>query len=60
MMPQFAALLDKGKDFVHWEYIAKGLFIFSIGLFKKIYIADTFALWANKGFFVANPSRRQS
>ena len=25
MMPQFAALLDKGKDFVNWEYMAKGL-----------------------------------
>lgn len=35
MMPQFAALLDKGKAFVNWEYMAKGLFIFSIGLFKK-------------------------
>ena len=54
MMPQFAALLDKGKAFVNWEYMAKGLFIFSIGLFKKIYVADTFALWANKGFFVAS------
>jgi D-alanyl-lipoteichoic acid acyltransferase DltB (MBOAT superfamily) len=27
-----------------------GLFIFSIGLFKKVMIADTFAIWADAGF----------
>ena len=27
-----------------------GLFLFSIGLFKKVVIADTFAPWANAGF----------
>ena len=54
MMPQFASLLHKGKAFINWEYMAKGLFIFSVGLFKKIYVADTFALWANKGFWVAS------
>lgn len=32
-----------------YEKIAKGLFIFSIGLFKKTYIADTFAIWAASG-----------
>ncbi|MFA5923766.1 MAG: MBOAT family O-acyltransferase [Methylococcaceae bacterium] len=30
--------------------ILLGLFIFSIGLFKKTIIADTFAIWANAGF----------
>jgi D-alanyl-lipoteichoic acid acyltransferase DltB (MBOAT superfamily) len=30
-----------------------GLFIFSIGLFKKVVIADTFAVWATQGFDVA-------
>ncbi len=30
-----------------------GLFIFSIGLFKKVVIADTFALWATAGFDTA-------
>ena len=34
---------------INWEYIAKGLFIFSIGLFKKVVIADSFAKWANAG-----------
>ena len=30
--------------------ILLGLFTFSIGLFKKAVIADTFAIWANAGF----------
>ncbi|STP08758.1 alginate O- acetylation protein [Helicobacter cinaedi] len=37
-------------NLINWEYIAKGLFIFSIGLFKKVVIADGFAKWANAGF----------
>jgi len=47
MMPQFS-LLKNG--FVNYTNIAKGLFVFSIGLFKKVVIADTFAIWANQGF----------
>ena len=35
-----------------YESVAKGLFIFSIGLFKKVFIADSFAKWANAGFGV--------
>ncbi len=50
MMPQFAKLKNKVKN--HYN-IALGLFIFSIGLFKKVVIADTFAIWATKGFDVA-------
>ncbi len=34
--------------------IAVGLFIFSIGLFKKVAIADTFAVWANQGYAMAD------
>lgn len=30
--------------------ILRGLFLFSIGLFKKVMIADTFAIWADTGF----------
>jgi D-alanyl-lipoteichoic acid acyltransferase DltB (MBOAT superfamily) len=33
-----------------YKNIALGLFIFSIGLFKKVVIADTFAVWATNGF----------
>lgn len=47
MMPQFAKL--KNKVF-NYNNIATGLFIFSIGLFKKTVIADTFASWATAGF----------
>jgi D-alanyl-lipoteichoic acid acyltransferase DltB (MBOAT superfamily) len=47
MMPQFA---NKWNFSVRWRNIAVGLFLFSIGLFKKVVIADTFAQWATIGF----------
>jgi len=50
MMPQFAKLKNRVKNYYN---IALGLFIFSMGLFKKVIIADTFAEWATKGFDVA-------
>ncbi len=50
MMPQFAKTRNKVKNY---RNIAMGLFIFSIGLFKKVVIADTFAVWATAGFDVA-------
>lgn len=50
MMPQFHTLLQKYQRLIDWEKFAKGLFIFSIGLFKKVVIADSFATWANAGF----------
>jgi D-alanyl-lipoteichoic acid acyltransferase DltB (MBOAT superfamily) len=50
MMPQFANTRNKVKNY---RNIAMGLFIFSIGLFKKVVIADTFAVWTTQGFDVA-------
>lgn len=50
MMPQFA---NKYNWVLNYRNIALGLFIFSIGLFKKVVIADTFATWANAGFDTA-------
>jgi len=50
MMPQFARKRNKIKNYYN---IALGLFIFSMGLFKKVIIADTFAQWATQGFDVA-------
>ena len=50
MMPQFAKTKNKIRNH---RNIAIGLFIFSIGLFKKVVIADTFAVWATDGFDVA-------
>ena len=50
MMPQFANNRNLVKNY---RNIALGIFIFSMGLFKKVVIADTFAVWANAGFDVA-------
>jgi D-alanyl-lipoteichoic acid acyltransferase DltB (MBOAT superfamily) len=47
MIPQFK---DKLNRVINYSNISKGLFIFSIGLFKKVVIADTFAIWATNGF----------
>ncbi len=47
MMPQFA---DVNNRYPRAAHIAEGLFIFAVGLFKKVVIADTFAVWATEGF----------
>ncbi|RUS48668.1 MBOAT family protein [Cohnella sp. AR92] len=51
MMPQF----DRKRNKIwNWTNVAKGVYIFCIGLFKKVVIADTFALYANDGFAKAS------
>ena len=50
MMPQFEN--DNNRS-INLRNITLGIFIFSIGLFKKVVIADTFATWATKGFDIA-------
>ncbi len=47
MIPQFESKLNWVKDY---QNIVMGLFIFSLGLFKKVMIADQFAVWASAGF----------
>ncbi len=47
MMPQFASRWNLVKNY---QNIVLGIFIFTIGLFKKVVIADTFAVWATAGF----------
>jgi len=47
MMPQFESMRNK---LLNYRNLAVGIFLFSIGLFKKVVIADKFALWANAGF----------
>ena len=47
MMPQFYNIKNK---VLNLNNIAAGFFIFSMGLFKKIMIADYFAVIATKGF----------
>ncbi len=47
MMPQFSRVR---KKIVSWDNITRGSFIFSLGLFKKTVIADSFSVCANAGF----------
>lgn len=47
MMPQFKKLKN---HIINYDNIAKGIFLFSLGLFKKVVIADTFASYANAGY----------
>ncbi len=47
MMPQFD---NAAVSVLNVSTAAKGLAIFSLGLFKKVVIADQFAVWANAGF----------
>ena len=49
MMPQFTNNENRSVNFTN---IYLGIFLFSIGLFKKIILADTFAVWATNGFDV--------
>ncbi len=47
VMPQFAS---RQAWVIRHRNVLRGLFIFGIGLFKKVVIADTFAPWADAGF----------
>ena len=47
MMSQFKS---KWTLAIRYRNILTGLFIFSVGLFKKAVLADTLAIWANTGF----------
>ncbi len=47
MMPQFT---DKNNKGINHKNILCGLMIFSIGLVKKVIIADTFAMFAERGY----------
>ncbi len=43
-------LEEKEKWSLDHQNISAGILLFSIGLFKKTFIADTLAIWANQGF----------
>lgn len=47
MMPQFA--VSENSRFQLDNFIL-GTFVLTIGLFKKVVIADTFEIWVNQGF----------
>ena len=51
MMPQFATIRNK---LINYDNITRGVFAFSVGLFKKVIIADSFAQWASAGFASAD------
>ncbi|MCW5773096.1 MAG: MBOAT family protein [Rhodospirillaceae bacterium] len=50
MMPQFRAL---GRRAIAWDDIETGLFLFAIGLAKKVLIADVLAEWVDPGYRAA-------
>ena len=47
MIPQFS---DEKNRYFNRENFAKGIYVFCIGLFKKVVIADTVALFVDNGF----------
>lgn len=51
MMPQFARLKN---SLANYRNLAAGLLVFALGLFKKVVIADSLAVWAAIGFDQTN------
>lgn len=51
MLPQFE---DKAKRKVNYENLFNGLFMFALGMAKKVLIADSIAVFANTGFDLMN------
>ena len=52
MIPQFR---DEKRRYFDADRFAGGLYLFSVGLFKKAVLADTLAMFADNGFGMANP-----
>jgi alginate O-acetyltransferase complex protein AlgI len=52
MMPQFE---NPRNLLLQMNHVTQGVFLFSLGLFKKVFIADSFALWADQGFSSGQP-----
>lgn len=47
MLPQFE---NEKNKIIDWENMNKGLYMFAIGLAKKVALADVIAVYANIGF----------
>ena len=47
MMPQF---INPSNQIINYRNLGIGIFVFCSGLFKKVVIADSFAIWANDGY----------
>ena len=52
MIPQFK---DAQRRYFNGENFAEGIYIFSMGLFKKAVLADTLCVLADNGFAIADP-----
>ena len=52
MIPQFK---DTQRRYFNGENFAEGIYIFSMGLFKKAVLADTLCVLADNGFAIADP-----
>lgn len=50
MLPQFK---KHDNRYLNYEHILKGGLLVMLGIVKKVVVADTFAIWANKGFDIA-------
>lgn len=47
MIPQFKSKL---ATVFNYQYFSQGIFLFTVGLFKKVIIADSIAQWVGAGF----------
>ncbi len=47
VLPQFK---DNKNKHINYENVLRGSMLVMLGLIKKVVVADTFAIWANKGF----------
>ena len=47
LIPQF---LENERKHIDWDYMAKGIYIFVLGLAKKVLLADTFGKAVNWGY----------
>lgn len=47
MVPQYR---DSKWCEIDYDLVLRGLCVFSIGFFKKVVLADTFAVWADRGY----------
>lgn len=52
VIPQFE---DEARRVPDWEHLSRGLYLFSIGLFKKVVVADSLALFVGLGFDSTGP-----
>ncbi len=52
VIPQFEDGTRRAPD---WEHLSRGLYLFVIGLFKKVVVADSLALFVGLGFDSSGP-----